>query len=223
MLVCSVLFDVLKLSNVPFPTYYSEYSANFNAPYDKDISEFTICYRYQIESYNDGLLSFIRTSGSKYNLLDRIGWETGYEVDGYQSGILGMRRNVYGGGLGPTSYPIMHIYMLAKNVEPAKWQSICYSYSSSLQKFHMYQNGAKVFSFQFGDERDDPLPSTVFEKVSLLKNFRGLFTDLQIFNTWSPEEAIIQLSTHCHRDTGEIFTWDRNKIKIERLRLQSIL
>ena len=148
-------------------------------------------------------------------VLDRPGWETGSGMDGYQSGLLSL--------IGPMSYPIMHTYMLAKNVEPATWQSICYSYSSSLQKFHMYQNGAKVFSFQYGDERDDPLPSTVFDKVSLLRNFRGLFTDLQIFNTWSPEEAIIQLSTHCDRETGEIFTWDRNKIKIVRLRVQLIM
>ena len=154
MLVQSVTFDVLKLSNVPFPSS-NVYSVYFNTPYNKDIGEFTICYRYQIESYNDGLLSLLRTHG-KYHLLDRIGWETGWGMDGYQSGILGLRRNVHGGGLGPTSYPIMHIYMLARNVEPATWQSICYSYSSSLQKLHMYQNGAKAFSFQYGDEKDDP-------------------------------------------------------------------
>ena len=152
ILVFSATFDVLRLSNVPFPSSSVE-PVHFNALYDKNITEYTICYRFQIESYNDGLTFFVgvsrRGSESKWLVLDRIGWDWGSEMDGYHSGVLIIGRNVQGGGLGPDNYPMYHNYMVARNVDPGKWQSICYSYSTSLQIIHMYQNGEKVFSYHF--------------------------------------------------------------------------
>ena len=109
ILVCAATFDVLKLSNVPFPSSSTE-PVYFNAPYAKNITEYTICYRFQIESYNDGLVFFVgvRRKGSKHKwmVLDRIGWNTGNEMDGYQYGVLMIGRNVQGGGLGPDNYPM---------------------------------------------------------------------------------------------------------------------
>ena len=214
----SLSFDVMKLSNVPFPSSSVE-PVYFNAPYHKNISEFTICYRFQIESYNDGLFWLIgaKKEGSFYNwiMLDRMGWDTGNEMDGYQSGTFIMGQNVPGGGLGPDNYPVFKVYMLATNIYPAQWQNICYSYSSSLQKIHMYQNGAFVFSFHFKDDKKhNPLPSNSFGRVILGRNFRGLFTDLHIYDKFSDEAMLGQLSTNCKRKKGEIFSWDSNKIKI---------
>ena len=225
ILVCAATFDVLKLSNVPFPSSSAE-PVYFNASYDKNITEYTICYRFKIESYNDGLLWLVgvRRKGSehKWMVLDRIGWNTGNEMDGYQYGVLIIGRNVQGGGLGPDNYPMYLSYMLARNIDPNKWQNICYSYSTSLQIEHMYQNEAKVFGFHYDDEKDDPLPSTLFEKVFLLRNFRGMFTDLQILDTFSNGEKLKDLSTQCDRRRGEIFSWEREKLKTVRVSLKSI-
>ena len=220
--VCSATFDMLKLSNVPFPSSSVE-PVYFNASYDKNITEYTICYRFLIESYNDefAILVGVRRKGSihRWMVLDRIGWNTGNEMDGYQGGVLMIGRNVQGGGLGPDNYPKYLYYMLARNIDPAKWQNICYSYSTSLQMVHMYQNGVKVFGFHYDDEKDDPLPSTLFEKVFLLRNFRGMFTDLQILDTFSNGEKLKDLSTQCDRRRGEIFSWEREKLKTVRISL----
>ena len=90
-LVCSAIFDVLKFSNVPFPTSSVE-PVYLNAPYDKNISEYTICYRFQIESYNDGLAIIlgVRREGTKHKwmVLDRLGLEDGLGMDGYQNGMI---------------------------------------------------------------------------------------------------------------------------------------
>ena len=86
----------------------------------------------------------------------------------------------------------------------------------------MYQNGAKVFSFHFNEEKHS-LPSTLFEKVVMLNNFRGMFTDLQIFESFSNEEKLQQLSTHCDQRKGEIFSWDRNKLKTVSISLKLIV
>ena len=50
--------DVLKISDVPFPTTYSSNSTKYHAAeasstMDTDIPEFTVCYRMLIDSYNE--------------------------------------------------------------------------------------------------------------------------------------------------------------------------
>ena len=45
-------FDVLSMRNIPFPSS-AEDAAVINIEYKKDIPEYTVCYRFQIESYND--------------------------------------------------------------------------------------------------------------------------------------------------------------------------
>ena len=51
-------FDVISISNVPFPSS-SGFAARLSAPYDSEIPEFTICYRFLISSYNDRWLTTI--------------------------------------------------------------------------------------------------------------------------------------------------------------------
>ena len=48
------LFDVLKVTNVPFPLSEHLWAASTNTSYEAEIPEFTACYRYMIESYNTG-------------------------------------------------------------------------------------------------------------------------------------------------------------------------
>ena len=49
---CEQQLDVLKISNVPFPHSLNP-AAWISASYTQDIAEFTLCYRLQVESYND--------------------------------------------------------------------------------------------------------------------------------------------------------------------------
>ena len=70
----------------------------------------------------------------------------------------------------------------------------------------MYQNGAKVFGYHYNEEKHDPLPPTLFEKVILLRKFRGIFTDLQIMETFSDEEKLKELSTQCDQRRAKIFS-----------------
>ena len=80
-------FDVLKISNVPFPMFEG-IIATSSAPYHKNITEFTLCYRLQVESFNNGeinvvlankeeVFSGIGTAPAFYNVMgpDRGEWK----------------------------------------------------------------------------------------------------------------------------------------------------
>ena len=46
-------FQVLKMSNIPFPNSPT-FAATAKPTYEKDVVDFTVCYRSLIDSYNDG-------------------------------------------------------------------------------------------------------------------------------------------------------------------------
>ena len=76
----------------------------------------------------------------------------------------------------------MHHFNGAMNIEIGKWQHICSSYSSSLKFFHMYQNGLKVFSFNFtGDV--EYITEGMFDNLAFGQNMRGLISDVNIFSS----------------------------------------
>ena len=102
--------------------------------------------------------------------------------------------------------------MLARNIDISKWNHICSSYI--LQRIHMYQNGLNVYHYNFIDEKEDPLPSNTFKKVSIGKNMRGLYTDLNIYSSYFDDKEMISWTTGCDHTGGEIFTWDKTKLNI---------
>ena len=112
--------DVLKISNVEFPM--SKYiPATFDATFVKEIPEFTICIRFLIESYNNNLF-YLAQAGNKEQVyfMDRIGWETGMERDGFQAGVSLLQRNIPEGGLGEKEFPWFHHYNIPKNIATSK-------------------------------------------------------------------------------------------------------
>ena len=112
--------DVLKISNVDFPRS-TQWPATFDATYHKEISEFTICIRFLIDSYNDNLFEMVRAYNTdQLYFLDRIGWETGMERGGYQAGVMIVQRNIPGGGVGGLQYPWYHHYNIPKNIATSK-------------------------------------------------------------------------------------------------------
>ena len=80
-------FNVLSMRNIPFPSS-TEDAAVINIEYKKDIPEFTICYRFQIESYNDNLFWVFAARNQEGTYSDRIGWQTGMEREGFQGGVV---------------------------------------------------------------------------------------------------------------------------------------
>ena len=65
-------FEVLNVANVPFPSS-SGVAASFNALHSEDIAEFTICYRFLIESYNDLYIILVRAKAK-----DTTPWDWRY-------------------------------------------------------------------------------------------------------------------------------------------------
>ena len=113
--------DVLKISNVDFPLS-THWPASFDATYHKEISEFTFCIRFLIESYNNNLFEMVKAeikTGQEY-FSDQIGWETGMERDGYQGGVSIIQRNIPGGGVKGMEYPWYHHYNIPKNIATSK-------------------------------------------------------------------------------------------------------
>ena len=215
-------FDVLRISEVPFPLSPWEWGvqgiASINASYSKSINEYTICYRFFVESYNDGELNTIRAYtgedlGKDY-VIDRFGaYGSGLESEGLQGGWLGISRNVTGGGLGGKNMPWYHIYTLPKDIDISKWYQLCYSYSNSLNQLHLYLDGLKAFSYKYEDD-SQPLPHNAFENIRMGHNMRGSLTDLQIYNKYLDEDSLIGRTRACEVEAGEIFTWDKTKINI---------
>ena len=50
---CSDQFEVLRISNVTFPSS-TTYAAQLNGTFNTGLTEFTVCIRFLIESYNEG-------------------------------------------------------------------------------------------------------------------------------------------------------------------------
>ena len=68
--------------------------------------------------------------------------------------LVGQHLGWDGAGLGnfsrfKTDLHAYHSFNGAMNIDIGKWQHICSAYSYSLDMYHMYQNGLKVFSFNY--------------------------------------------------------------------------
>ena len=214
---CQEYVDVLKIENVPFP-HSSEFAASVDADFNESISEFTVCYRILIESYNDGCLKAVSA-----DLKDRTPWDDrfyneqickdfGFALDGYQEAFIYLFRNIPGGGIDGVAFPIFHTLNLPRNVKTSKWYTFCTSYSSVLHKIHKFQNGLKVFSFTFSDEVEKPMPSNTFKNLNIGQNLRGQITDLNVYSSFFDEDAMIEWTTGCKERKGDIFSWDATKL-----------
>ena len=215
---CQDRINVMKTSNVSFP-YSGVYPALLNASYSKPIAEFTLCYRFYVESYNDGFMYMLNPKtpdwGDHY-YYEAIGWDTGYEKDGFQGARSFIKRNVEGGGLVNRQLPRYAYFVLARNIDTSKWTHWCTTYSSTLKRLVRYQNGQKVHGVQFKDEKEDPLPSDFFGITQIARNLRGLFTDLNIYSSYFDTDALISWTTACNHKGGEIYAWDTTKLNLSQ-------
>ena len=204
---------------VPFPSS-PDFAALTNADFDKNITEFSVCYRILIESYNDGCINIVwgkleeandklwDSRNYRNNLCKDIGWT----MDGFQESSLVLHRNIPEGGLDNKSWPFIHHINLPRNIDTSQWVSFCSSYSSILHKIHQYQDELKVFSYTYIDEVEDPMPSDTFKNLLIGKNLRGLLTDLNIYSSFFDDAAMIAWTKGCAQKKGDIFAWDPTKL-----------
>ena len=218
---CQEQFEVLKISNDNFGTP-NKHAAVVNASFNKEIVEFSFCYRILIDFYNDDWMPLFDArkpfTGSPYNEDGRFYREdaafgSGFDIDGlmFESGFLW--RNIPGGGIGNRFMPFWHHLVLPRFMEPGEWFHYCTSYSSLNHMIHKYQDGLKVFSHLYSDEVENPLPSYFFANLEIGNNVRGLYTDLNIYSSFFTEEEMIAWTTSCDVAEGDIFSWDASKVK----------
>ena len=120
-------FEVLSISNVPFPTS-SDAAATLNASYSEVIEEFTVCYRFLVSFYNDGWLTLIRAHPKDNSFWDvrrlyeeYIGFNTGLEYEGFQYGGRTLYRNLPGLEFPEVPLPIWLEVNLPISVKTGKW------------------------------------------------------------------------------------------------------
>ena len=221
-LVYSEQFDVLKVSDVPFPSTVGRDKgvASINGTYNEPISDYTICYRFLVEFYNDGIFTpfgaAFDSSLGRARVLDHFGgMGTGWESEGLQGGLVIDIRNGPNGGLGGKNLPWYHNYVFPKDLDISKWYHNCISYSNSLNHIHYYTDGMKTFSFHYQVE-SGPWPANAFEYTGFGQNFRGLFTDFQVHSKYFDKEEMIRTTTSCDEKRGDIISWDKNKVKIKK-------
>ena len=208
---CQEDIDVLKISNVPFPKS-NKHAAVVNASFNKEISEFSICYRILIESYNDGYMPLVVTrrpsTGSPYEQDDRYyredtSFHSGFEIDGLMFESAFLWRDVPDGGIGNRFMPFWHHLVLPNFIEPGEWFHFCTSYSSLNHIIHKYQDGLKAFSHVYSDKAENPLPSNFFGILEIGNNVRGLYSDLNIYSSFFTEEEMIAWTTSCNVVGGD--------------------
>ena len=89
---CSDQFEVLRISNVSFPKS-STHAAKLDGTFHVGLTEFTVCVRFLIESYNEGSFTPIEALGNGgtmtyvwlgfEDLSNGLGWGT----RGFQGGV----------------------------------------------------------------------------------------------------------------------------------------
>ena len=213
---CSDQFEVLRFSNVPFPSS-SSYAAHLNGTFHTGLNEFTVCVRFLIESYNEGALGLFKVLGETTyvtNVLEDISNGLGWGTRGFQGGVINFFIGIPDGGMINKRFPINHHFNAANNIETSTWNHLCTSYSSKINRIHMFQDGLKVFSYQYKDPHDIPMPANTFGDTRIGWNMRGLISDINIHSTFFDEDSMRSLTLSCGEMQGDIFKWDASKVNI---------
>ena len=212
-------FQAIKIANVPFPRSYFFAASYTAASFNKKFEDFTVCYRFLVGSFNGWHYFRILGATGNKQVLDMTDLICCYDISfGGPAPGMGWGTEGYEGGyagLGNTSdvrqVPTIHHFNGAMNIDIGTWQHICNAYSYSLDMFHMYQNGLKVFSFNYTGDVKYNLDG-MFENLIFGQNIRGLITDVNIFSDFFDEEKIKDWTRKCDQQKGDIFSWEPSKL-----------
>ena len=107
-----------------------------------------------------------------------------------------------------------HMNLYEDWIELFEWQSVCHSTSITKKLELMYLNGKLIQSYQYPAEfkkgwGDYPLI------LSLMINWRGEITDLNIYNSAFEKEQMVRWTTSCDTPKeGEILAWLPNMFNL---------
>ena len=92
----------------------------------KKLQNSLLCYRFLIESYNDGYVWLV---GSHWmsKPLNKSTIEVHFLKEGYQSSHTMLKRNILSAGLSDNQLQIYHNYILVRNIKIYKWHHMCIS------------------------------------------------------------------------------------------------
>ena len=140
-------FEVLRISNVPFP-HSEDYAATIKGTYHKEITEFTVCHRFMIESYNDKTIipfwAEYKNMGAEItyfaDIFEDISNNLGWGTRGFQGGLHVFLHGVPEGGMKRKRFPFYHHFNMAKVFAISTWNHLCTSYSSKENKIHLFHH-----------------------------------------------------------------------------------
>ena len=213
----------IKTEQYPFPKGQEPWPAERFLKVG-DQAEVTVCLRFRTFAYNEGFgCPFaIWTGCAPYgahsdDCPDRfswhfcIGWKTGMEERGMQAG----QNEIYYSHDNQTFAEEMvqeksryHFMLIEDWVELFEWQSACHSTSILTKTELIYLNGKLLQNYQYNYQfkkgwGEYPLVLT------LLINWRGEVTDLNIYDSAFDEDQMAKWTTSCNAPKdGEIFSWE---------------
>ena len=189
-----------------------------NIKHKEDYESIAICWRIMTTAYphcrgtDMALLGFYRGEHVGDLLWFAIyGPISGMSEDGKHAGWLGISFNTTYGGKG-TQVPWRSIlYNNPLNIY--EWQSFCVSYSKETQKLLMLHNGIKYLDYLV-EEQNIVISKHFLEELQIGVNFRGSFSDLQVYSEPMDETALKDW-TMCEYDKeGDVYDWDVNKFNM---------
>ena len=209
----------IKTEEYPFPRGHEPWPADqFLKVGDQE--EVTVCLRFRTFAYNEGF-------GCPFAILTRcpegehcpdifhwyfgIGWKTGLEERGMQAG----QNEIYYSHDNLTMEDDVlqeksrwHLNLYEDWLELFEWQSACHSISILTKTESIYLNGKLIQKYHYTHQ---------FKKgwgayplvLSLMLNWRGEVTDLNIYDSALEDDEMEMWTTSCNEPKGgEILSWD---------------
>ena len=208
----------IKTEQYPFPKGQEPWPAERFLKVG-DQAEVTVCLRFRTFAYNEGFgcpFAIWTRCPEGSDCPDRfswhfcIGWKTGMEERGMQAA----QNEIYYSHGNQTFAEEMvqeksryHFMLIEDWVELFEWQSACHSTSILTKTELIYLNGKLLQNYQYNYQ---------FKKgwgeypliLTLLINWRGEVTDLNIYDSAFDEDQMAKWTTSCNAPKdGEIFSW----------------
>ena len=191
---------------------------NINITHKEDYESMTICWRFLTTA-------FPHCAGNAANLIQSVtDWEgdmlyqgvyqpiSGMSEDGRQAGWLGFQLNNNGGTGRQTDQVPWRSILYEKRLKIYEWQSSCVSFSKKTQKLWFFHNGIKYLDYK--TEKLMTISRYFLSQVKIAQNFRGSFSDLQVYSTPMEETSLEDWTTCRYDQPGDVFEWDINKVNL---------
>jgi hypothetical protein len=173
------------------------WAAGINAMNDKEITEYTVCYIFLIESYNQGIIHMIGTrkdgGTADWRMIDRIFPNNGDGADGYHGGATHMEE----------TYPEEGLVNNGFHPIPLLFNLKTFTYRSCMYALHIVQSNTFFISYRMVLEstvfimlikNKDPLPKNTFEgthfgvnlqvSLQIYKCLQGMYFDKISMLSW---------------------------------------